>query len=267
MSFERISEFQQGQRETVSKLGALLSQLNSLIETIEQSDETLLNEKIKRLQPVVGEFMTHASPIYQFLDRHHYLAYYRSIGPAVNSIATILANQTMPSKKTEREKFKKHYQSQVNELGEAMIAIAQLLPSNVDVNIKAKNPFSAFCFINSLMKISQSIVMIVDPYIDKTIFLRYISDLPCDCEIKIVADPDKLKGMRLAEYESIETIFSIQYPNYERKMVENLHDRYLVCDGVAYTLGGSIKDAASKSDYSIVQVSESKKNEILQSYA
>lgn len=50
-------------------------------------------------------------------------------------------------------------------------------------------------------------------------------------------------------------------------MIDNLHDRYLVCDGVAYTLGGSIKDAASKSDYSIVQISEAKKNEILQSYA
>ncbi len=45
-------------------------------------------------------------------------------------------------------------------------------------------------------------------------------------------------------------------------MVEHLHDRYLICDGVAYTLGGSIKDAASRSDYSIVQVSEAKKNEI-----
>jgi len=267
MSFEQISEFQQGQREIVSRLGAFLSQLSTLIEVIDQGDETDLDSKIKSLQPVIGEFISQASLIHKFLNKHHYMAYYRSIVPISNSIATILANQTMPSKKAKSEVFKRQYESYVNEISEAMIAIAQLLAPNVDVNIKARNPFSAYCFINSLMKSSQNMIMVVDPYIDKTIFLRYLSDLPSGSDIKIVTDPEKLKGRRLSEYESIEASFVTEYPNYERKMVNNLHDRYLVSDGIAYNLGGSIKDAASKSDYSIVQVSEEKKIEILQNYA
>lgn len=79
MSFEQISEFQQGQRETVSKLGAFFSQLNTLTQPIEKGDETLLNEKIRRLQPVVGEFMNDSLSIYKFLNSHHYSAYHQSI--------------------------------------------------------------------------------------------------------------------------------------------------------------------------------------------
>jgi hypothetical protein len=90
--------------------------------------------------------------------------------------------------------------------------------------------------------------------------------LPSSSQIIVVTDPDNLKGHRLAEFVAIETAFSAQYPNYKKKEFEHLHDRYLVVDGVAYTLGGSIKDAASKSDYSIVQLSEASKNEILQMY-
>ncbi len=136
MSFDHISEFQKGQRETVSKLGAFLSQLNTLIEVLDEGDEASLNEKIKRLQPTVGEFMTNSPPIHSFLSSHHYPAYYRAIGPVANSIATLLANQTMPSKRIEREKFKKQYQEKTNELSNELSIIVRFQKPLIALNMK-----------------------------------------------------------------------------------------------------------------------------------
>ena len=65
----------------------------------------------------------------------------------------------------------------------------------------------------------------------------------------------------------METLFAAEYPNYERKLFSDLHDRYLINETNAYSLGGSIKDAAKKSDFSIMQVTEDKRNELRQTYA
>jgi hypothetical protein len=49
-------------------------------------------------------------------------------------------------------------------------------------------------------------------------------------------------------------------------MKDNLHDRYIISETNAYMLGGSIKDAAIKSDFSIVQLDIAKKEELLEIY-
>ena len=147
-----------------------------------------------------------------------------------------------------------------------MIAIAQIVPPSVDANIKAGNSFSAYCFLSSICGTSSELI-IVDPYIDQSIFYRYLSRLPKDTKIKIVTDKDKLKDTRLKEFESVEVLFASEYPNYARELREGLHDRYIINEANAYSLGGSIKDAAKKSDYSIVQLTDEKRNELCGLYA
>ncbi len=110
-------------------------------------------------------------------------------------------------------------------------------------------------------------VIIVDPYIDKTVFYRYLSGLSNDLSITIATDSRKLRGSKLEEFESVEVLFKNEYPNYRRKMFDNLHDRYLVNEVHAYNLGGSIVHAAYRSDFSVIELAEDKKLEIEDKYA
>jgi hypothetical protein len=148
-----------------------------------------------------------------------------------------------------------------------MIALAQIIPPAIDVNLKANNPFSAYCFISDILSNVSSRLMVIDPYLDQSIFYRYLYRLNNSIQITLVADENKLNGQRLNAFNSVQILFEAEYPNYELKMLQNLHDRYLVTEINAYVLGGSIKDAAKNSDYSITQVSEEKRKELLQTYA
>jgi len=148
-----------------------------------------------------------------------------------------------------------------------MIAVAQIVTPSVDANLKANNAFAAYCFISSMIDGITSDLILVDPYIDQSVFYRYLYRLPKETKIKIVTDKAKLKGTRLNEFESAEVLFESEYPNYTRELRDGLHDRYLITEANAYTLGGSIKDAAKKSDYSIVQLTDEKRTELYALYA
>jgi len=268
MNHETIVKFQNGQRDVVAKLGAFLTYLNSYSRFLETSDcmSTEVSE-IRRLQPIVGEFMLCYSEIHHFLKEFHYDAYATHIGSSANSIQKLLANQTMPSKHIDVLVFKQQFDAAINTISEAMIAIAQIASSPIDTNLVAGNSFSAYCFINSIISTSSSQLIIVDPYLDKTVFYRYLCGLSNDLSITIVTDSRKLKGNKLEEFESIEVLFKNEYPKYRRKMYDNLHDRYLVNEVNAYNLGGSIAHAAYQSDFSVVELSKNKKSEIEKKYA
>lgn len=51
-----------------------------------------------------------------------------------------------------------------------------------------------------------------------------------------------------------------------REFYKKLHDRYLINEINAYSLGGSIKDAAFQSDFSITQLTEEKRDELIKTY-
>ena len=107
----------------------------------------------------------------------------------------------------------------------------------------------------------------VDPYIDQTIFYRYLNGIDSGVEVIIVTNSKNLKGERLKDFESVESLFKQEYKFYKRVSRGNLHDRYLLTEASAFSLGGSIKDAAIKSDYSVIQLGPDKKDELLKEYS
>ena len=268
MNFEEAKEFQTAQKEIVAMIGALLVSLKSFSESIpNNNNEEIDLTAVRRLQPIVSAFMTKASFINQFCTKYHYPTYYKELVRPITRIATLLGNQTLPSKKLEPVAFKVQIIPSIDGISEVMIATAQIVAPSVDANVKANNAFSAYCFISSLIGAIASELIIVDPYIDQSIFYRYLYKLHKDIKIKIVTDKDKLKGDRLNEFESVEVLFEAEYPNYKRELRNDLHDRYIINESNAYALGGSIKDAAKKSDYSIVELTEQKRNELYALYA
>ncbi|MCF8468635.1 MAG: hypothetical protein K9G33_14640 [Sneathiella sp.] len=170
-----------------------------------------------------------------------------------------------PSKRVEISKLKIQLDGIKKSISEVMIALAQITPSSIEANFIAGNSFSAFCFLNSIINASSELI-IIDPYIDKTIFYRYLSELNRNTPITIVSDSRRLKGPKLAEFESVEDIFKKEYKNYKRVMHRNLHDRYLINEINAYNLGGSIAHAAYNADYSITEISREKRDELIRDY-
>lgn len=268
MNIEEIREFQIAQKEIVAMVGAFLVHLKSFYDSLSNSEgETNDLAGVRRLQPIVSEFISKAGYINQFCTKYHYPTYYKEIIRPSGRVTTLLGNQTLPSKKLDMKSFKRELNSQIELISEVMIATAQIVTPSVDANIKAGNSFSAYCFISSLICGTSSELIIVDPYIDQSIFYRYLCRLPKDTKIKIVTDKGKLKGDRLKEFESVEVLFESEYPKYIRELRGGLHDRYIINEANAYSLGGSIKDAAKKSDYSIVQLTDEKRAELCGLYA
>ncbi len=260
MNFENLNNFQKDQKEIVTMIGALLSPLNALSESIGRSEPIDLNE-IRKLQPILNEFIKNGSKIAKFCKSYDYPTYANEIRRPVTRIAVQLSNQTLPSKSMGPDIFKGNLDIHINGISEVMIAIAQIVPPTIDINIKAANPFSAYCFLSELMNNAKLNLTIIDPYIDQSIFYRYLYRLPKSIKILLVTDPKKLKENKLSEYQSVESLFKDEYPNYKMKFHENLHDRYIINEINGYSLGGSIKDAANNSDYSITQISDEKKND------
>ena len=267
MNYEEAREFQNSQQEVVTVIGALLASLKGFsISLTDDGFDDLAG--VRKLQPIVSEFTsTNAASLGGFCEKFHYPTYQREIIRPLGRITNLLGNQTLASKKIGSEQFKEQLDSHVEAISEVMIALAQIIPPAIDVNLKASNPFSAYCFISNILSSVSYSLIVIDPYLDQSIFYRYLYRLDNSIQIKLVSDESKLTGQRLNAFNSVEALFKTEYPNYELKLLQNLHDRYVLTETNAYTLGGSIKDAAKNSDYSITQVSDEKREELLQTYA
>lgn len=266
MSYETVSKFQKEQTSAVANIGAFVTCLDSFIEKIQEGggDE---NAEIRRMQPLVGEFLKWAHTLHKFLNEYHYVAYYKPIGSSANSISVLLANQTMPSTKVSKDNLLSALNAARSKISEAMMAISQIISSPIDANLVAGNAFSAYCFLRALIDSSEKEVVIIDPYLDKSVFYRYLTELDKKIAITLITDSRKLKGEKLVEFESVEHLFKRQYVNYRRTMHADLHDRYIINEVKAYNLGGSIAHAAFKSDFSVVEVSSDRRLEMLAKYA
>ena len=268
MNFEEIRAFQIAQKEIVAMIGAFLVPLKSFSDSLSSTEGAGMNlTGVRRLQPIVSDFISKAGDISQFCTKYHYPTYYKEIIRPASRIATLLGNQTLPSKELENVSFKQQLDTQIEGISEVMIATAQIVTPSIDANIKAGDAFSAYCFVSSMIDGTITELILVDPYIDQNVFYRYLYRLPKEIKIRIVTDKNKLKGARLKEFESVEVLFESEYPHYTRELRDGLHDRYLINEANAYSLGGSIKDAAKKSDYSIVQLTDEKRAELYALYA
>ncbi len=191
MDFEETKAFQVAQKEIVAMIGAFLVPLKSFSDSISE-DKEIDFTGLRKLQLVVSEFLPKASCIEQFCTKHHYRVYYDEIRRPSNRIAALLGAQTLSSKALEKPSFKTQLNTHIEGIGEAMMAIAQIVTPSIDANIKAGNAFSAYCFISSMIDGTTSELILVDPYIDQSVFYRYLYRQPKQAKIKVITDKNKL---------------------------------------------------------------------------
>jgi hypothetical protein len=99
--------------------------------------------------------------------------------------------------------------------------------------------YDAYAFVNDLLKSAKSEVVLIDNYIDDTVFTLF-SKYP-NLKIKIYTQTIT-KQLRL-DYQKYQS----QYQNIELKEFKKAHDRFLIVDGMQmYHIGASLKDLGKK---------------------
>ncbi|MDX9757320.1 MAG: RhuM family protein, partial [Sulfurimonas sp.] len=99
--------------------------------------------------------------------------------------------------------------------------------------------YDAYAFVNDLLKSAKSEVVLIDNYIDDTVFTLFSKYT--NLKIKIYTQ-NISKQLRL-DYQK----YSSQYQNIELREFKNAHDRFLIIDQKEiYHIGASLKDLGKK---------------------
>ena len=99
--------------------------------------------------------------------------------------------------------------------------------------------FDAYVFINDLLKLTTNEIILIDNYIDETVFTLFskYSNIKIKIYTKTISKQLKL------DFQKYET----QYKNIELFEFKNSHDRFLIIDKKeVYHLGASLKDLGKK---------------------
>jgi len=148
---------------------------------------------------------------------------------------------------------------------EAIHTIPVLLPSTIS---PAGSAFSTYCTLKNLLQAEAATEIIVfDPYLDMTVFHRYLQALRPSVSIILVtsepgANASNKDKIRWKEFLDISQLYAKQWPNRYRLVVNpNLHDRWLLLDQKRpIELGGSIKDAGINKAFSITPLDSTAAN-------
>ncbi|MCT7909179.1 ORF6N domain-containing protein [Arcobacter lacus] len=124
--------------------------------------------------------------------------------------------------------------------------INQILNALEDKSLKPKQGifydgqiFDAYVFINDLLKLATNEIILIDNYIDETVFTIF-SKYP---NIKIKIYTSNITKQIKLDFQKYQT----QYKNTELFEFRNSHDRFLIIDKKeVYHLGASIKDLGKK---------------------
>ena len=99
--------------------------------------------------------------------------------------------------------------------------------------------FDAYVFINDLLKLATNEIILIDNYIDETVFTLF-SKYP---NIKIKIYTKTISKQLKLDFQKYQT----QYQNIELKEFKNSHDRFLIIDKKEiYHIGASLKDLGKK---------------------
>lgn len=99
--------------------------------------------------------------------------------------------------------------------------------------------FDAYVFINDLLKLATNEIILIDNYIDETVFTIF-SKYP---NIKIKIYTKNITKQLKLDFQKYQT----QYKNIELFEFKNSHDRFLIIDKKeVYHLGASLKDSGKK---------------------
>lgn len=109
-----------------------------------------------------------------------------------------------------------------------------------EIVVSEGRPYDAFRIIEKILLSAKNRLHVIDPYVDESLFDLYLADLPLQVDIKILT-----KNMS-GKFKAVAQKFKSQRLNFEVRVSDEIHDRYILVDNRAWMFGQSLKNAGNK---------------------
>ena len=131
-------------------------------------------------------------------------------------------------------------------------AIGSIPVSAVTEIFEAATPFSTYCRIKDICQSATTKLVLVDRYLDASVFYRYLRDVPPGVQVTLVRVPPKNRqSPDYLQFIDVSHLYADERGPDGYQLVEQsdkkVHDRWLQCDGLLWQLGPSFKDAGAAS--------------------
>ncbi len=169
---------------------------------------------------------------------------------AITRALNVLANQ-LGHHRDKPDALTRELDTAQTAVTDALLRVPMEVPSLV---LGALSPFRALRTLKALFSAARTSVTCADPYMDRTIFHRYLADVdPSATVLLVTTDKGGGGSNRLQELVDVARLYATERAPTSVTLVKaaSAHDRHLICDDEAHHLGGSLKDAAAKDHYSI----------------
>ncbi len=156
------------------------------------------------------------------------------------------------------DEFSAEVKEALDKFKEDTFDIVCSIPNNLGEHIIGKHsPFSAFILLRSLFENARRRVEIIDPYLDDTVFYRYLNHVSPDVEVTLVTEMKNLKGNAEIAFLDCSRLFAQERgPNKYTLIDAEMHDRWMLADDEIYQSGASLKDAAKNDPFTLVQLQQ-----------
>jgi hypothetical protein len=139
------------------------------------------------------------------------------------------------------------------------IELIRAVPVEIaDLIFQSDNPYRSYLLFRSLCSNASKRIEIFDPYLDATVFHRYLCDLQPDVDVKVITDETIMLSRRRQDevirdrIVAVSELLAHERPDqYRLLVVRSLHDRHLRVDDDLFHLGGSLKDAAKNDPFTL----------------
>ena len=149
-----------------------------------------------------------------------------------------------------QRKYQKQLQAYETCLKTAIDDLRMSLPEEEIKGVYEGGDQYAFCRdLRKLIQHATKDVLIIDPYLDPTLFGLYVDDLDRSVGICVLTSRPK------ENVKSFAQMFATGRPHFEMRTHPDLHDRVVFADDRCWVIGQSIKDAAKSKTTYIVEFS------------
>ena len=239
------------------KLGALFGPLERLIENPDQYNEQEKSETLARYFAEHNSLQEDFRSFSTGQPGHNYAIEFNNFFNALHGVLTRLIQ-------------KQDLESVVREqLSIALFCIDAVPIPSTSVILEAGSPFTAYCRLRELCEVDATrCITWLDPYMDKSIFYRYLEGVRNNVPITLVTcEPGPNAGRRNVkrwnDFLDLSRLVAQERGGslYRLVVQSTLHDRWVIYDEKRiYSLGGSAKDASVNDYFTITTVEQSPGN-------
>lgn len=238
------------QAELVYKVGLLLAPLQDIVDNPESHDK---NSRARAAAKYFADLPKVENAIREFTENepgHKYETEWVDINWGFIGLLTSIKDE-IDNPKT----FKTLLEEKSSEIINGILAIP--VPESAPI-LEAHTPFSTYCFIKDMCQTVAEQIIWIDRYLDASLFYRYLHDVPTTVKVTLVMSSQEIDS----QFKDISKLFADERgpDNYRLVVQDDFHDRWLICDERMYVLGGSVKHAGQKSDFTIANLEATAEN-------